>query len=104
MNTEKMREEFEVWATASGISIVRTNQALMFANGQRRAVGDYIMVESVCAWAAWQAARATIKINLPSHQRIFLFAYTGQEVRDICIDELQAAGVAVESLGLESST
>jgi hypothetical protein len=51
-----MRDKFEAWATKNGLSITRTNQALMFANGSRRAVGDYIAVESLCAWAAWQAS------------------------------------------------
>lgn len=54
MSTE--RAEFEQWAVSQGLSVTRTYQALMFANGQRRAVGDYIMIETLCAWAAWQAS------------------------------------------------
>lgn len=60
------REQFEAWATSNGISIVRTPQPLMFASGQRRAEGDYILIESLCAWEAWQASRAAVVVELPA--------------------------------------
>lgn len=49
------RIKYEAWAKENGISTTRTPQALGFANGQRRAAGDYIMIESLCSHAAWMA-------------------------------------------------
>jgi len=63
--SEQIREEFEAWARHNGISTVRTPSALMFANGQRRAEGDYIMVESLCAWESWKASRTSLLVELP---------------------------------------
>lgn len=60
-----MREEFEAAAKAQGLSTVRTHTALCFANGSRRAVGDYVALETMCAWWAWQASREAIEIELP---------------------------------------
>ena len=99
-----MREEFEAWATANGISIVRTNQALMFANGQRRAVGDYIMVESVCAWAAWEESRATLVVELPRDVDQFADDDPGRRAFSLhtntayreCRKIIEAAGVTVK--------
>jgi hypothetical protein len=58
------RDDFEKWAVENGLSVVRTNVALGFANGQRRAVGDYVMVESLYAWAAWQTATEKLKAEV----------------------------------------
>jgi hypothetical protein len=71
--SEQMREEFEAWASKNGISIVRCSQALMFANGSRRAVGDYIATESLCAWEAWLAkpdGALTDEGTIPEHPLI----------------------------------
>ncbi len=56
MDTNKMREQFEVAAKSQGLSLARTQQALRFANGTSRAAGDYVALETLCAWWAWQAA------------------------------------------------
>jgi hypothetical protein len=99
MNIDKMRDEFEEWATKNGISTVRTPQALMFANGQRRAEGDYIMAESICAWAAWQQSRSSLVIELP--QRLSWGAY------GICVEaqgdliEYYDTVAAIQSIGVK---
>ena len=64
---EQMREDYEAWASHNGISIVRCTQGLMFANGQRRAEGDYIAIESLCAWEAWMASQESM---IPDFQEL----------------------------------
>lgn len=82
------REQFEAWATSNGISIVRTPQPLMFASGQRRTAGDYILIESLCAWEAWKASRAAVVVELPHQYPTGVF---DGDVREA----IEAAGVKV---------
>ncbi len=65
MDTNKMREQFEAAAKNQGLSLARTQQALRFANGTSRAAGDYVALETLCAWWAWQASRAAAVVELP---------------------------------------
>ena len=97
MNIEKMRSEFEEWATKSGLSTVRTPQALMFANGQRRAEGDYIMVESLCAWAAWQQSRSSLVIELPTCE----YANDASEYSKGHRQGIRACREAIQSTGVK---
>jgi hypothetical protein len=101
MNIEKMRSEFEEWAAKNGISTVRTPQALMFANGQRRAEGDYIMIESICAWAAWQQSRSSLKIELPQRLSFEMQGITVDPQGDLIeycdtVAAIQSTGVKVK--------
>lgn len=88
MIAEKTRQDFESYATGRGWSVEQIS-------------GFYVDMRAFDGWSIWLASRAAVKISLPSHQRIFLFRYTGQEVRDICIHELQTAGVSAYSPNLE---
>lgn len=89
------RAEFEKWATQNGLSVVRTPQALMFANGQRRAIGDYIMVESLCAWGAWQYSRASIQIQLPETPNRGIGYGLFDAGKEACRAAIEAAGLRV---------
>ncbi|WP_085638033.1 MULTISPECIES: hypothetical protein [unclassified Pseudomonas] len=62
---DKMREEFETAARAQGLPLARTHQPLRFANGHSREAGDYIALETLCAFWAWQASREALVIVLP---------------------------------------
>lgn len=64
MDTNKMREQFEAAAKSQGLSLARTQQALRFANGTSRAAGDYVALETLCAWWAWQASREAVVVDL----------------------------------------
>jgi hypothetical protein len=101
MNIEQMREEYEAWAIKSGLSTVRTPQALMFANGQRRAAGDYIMIESICAWEAWQQSRASLVIELPQRLSFEMQGITIDPKGDLIeycdtVAAIQSTGVKVK--------
>jgi hypothetical protein len=65
MDSNKMREQFEAAAKSQGLSLARTQQALRFANGTSRAAGDYVALETLCAWWAWQASREAVVVELP---------------------------------------
>lgn len=104
MTTEKTKQEFETWFLANYSWFIENRKDGYSLTRCADEPFQYVEAIPHHDFRVWKASREAVKISLPSHQRIFLFAYTGQEVRGICIDELQAAGVAVESLGLESST
>ncbi|HDS0930143.1 TPA: hypothetical protein QDZ23_004872 [Pseudomonas putida] len=71
MDINKMREQFEAAAESQGLSIARTQQALRFANGTSRAAGDYVELETLCAWWAWQASREDVVVELPGIVRAY---------------------------------
>ena len=56
-------KQFEEWAVSQGLSVVRTPQALCFHNGHRRVVGDYIAIETLCAYEAWKRSREEVQHN-----------------------------------------
>ncbi len=69
------REQFEALAKAQGLSVVRTKQALMFANGSQRRPGDYIDWGTHTAWWAWEASRQALEVALPSRSDIKYMEY-----------------------------
>lgn len=60
---EEADKQFEEWAKSQGLSTVRTPQALCFYNGQHRIAGDYIAIETLCAFAAWERSRQDVQHN-----------------------------------------
>lgn len=95
---QKRRAAFEAWAAVNGISIVRTSQALAFANGQSRAVGDYIMIESLCSWAAWNAALDSVVIELPNIETDHPIEIEAQaDMRSRCREAIESAFLKVKS-------
>ena len=58
--SEKIRDEFEAWAKSEQISIE------VFAEDEQNA-GEYYFLEAHCAWKAWQASRAALRVELPEN-------------------------------------
>ena len=54
--TDKMREEFEAWASSDGYQLDASSDARF----------TYDFHETECAWYGWQASRATLCVELPS--------------------------------------
>ena len=96
MDTNKMREQFEVAAKSQGLSLTRAQQALRFANGTSRADGDYVALETLCAWWAWQASRESMVVELPSLQCLRVNEYDYQEALNQCRAAIKAQGLKVE--------
>lgn len=87
------RGQFEAAAKLQGLSVTRTSQALMFANGHRRAVGDYIALETLTAWWGWQASRQALEIKLPEpHWFGEVEIFSSDEV----LGAIEAAGLQVK--------
>lgn len=62
MSNEKMREEFEAWASEEAeVRGVGTLLGLMTDEHHDR----YSMIWTQTAWMAWQASRAAIEVELP---------------------------------------
>lgn len=97
------REQFEALATAQGLSVVRTKQALMFANGSQRRPGDYIDWGTHTAWWGWQASRQALEIKLAARLNENTQSYERDlanmafnEAVDDCREAVEAAGVRVK--------
>lgn len=90
---ERRRQGFEGWASKNGISIVRTNQALGFANGQRRDAGDYIMLEALCAWYAYNVAIDSIEIEMPAAWSASML--DGDQVLQDCRYAIESTGIGL---------
>ncbi|MGN7901451.1 hypothetical protein ACTJJT_01080 [Pseudomonas sp. 22373] len=96
----RMREQFEAAAKEQGLSLTRTQQALRFANGHSRVAGDYVALETLCAWWAWQASRSTIEVKLPAQRRIRHMPMPDEngsynEALENCRDAIEAQGLKV---------
>lgn len=89
--SETRRALFEAWAETNGVSTAVTPQALRFANGQSRHGGDYIMIESLCSWAAFNAALDAVEIELPE---------THSTNGGDCVVDYEECRTAIESTSL----
>lgn len=102
MDTNKMREQFEAAAKSQGLSLARTQQALRFANGTSRAAGDYVALETLCAWWAWQASRECLVVELPGTVRAYPHSCADREEymwpEEVC-EAIEAVGLKVASHG-----
>lgn len=93
MDTNKMREQFEAAAKSQGLSLARTQQALRFANGTSRAAGDYVALETLCAWWAWQASREAVVVELPGTEWFGEYSQEAARVmRDGCAEGYRGPG------------
>ena len=61
MSNDKMREEFEAWAIEDAAS---TDKTLKFERGGEWYLGKDHQVMNL-GWAAWQASRESLVIDLP---------------------------------------
>ena len=79
MSTEKMREEFEAWFASSGMAKFKET-----------------------AWAAWQASRAAIEVELPQRMRRTSMCMPQEDIADMTIwnRAIDASQSATESHGL----
>lgn len=81
MNTERSRDEFEIWAEEN-----------LGLRNRRMSNNEYQSFGMYCAWESWQASRAALVIELP--QADTNIDYHGYISR-------QEAAEAIESLGLK---
>jgi hypothetical protein len=101
--TDKMREEFEAWAIEDAVSTGRT---LSFERGGEWYLGKDHQAMNL-GWAAWQASRETLVIELPPEPTVpdepeeaiddsFMDGYyAAQGMRNACAQNIKAAGLKV---------
>ena len=65
MSLEERRARFEAGARQRGLMLERASQAMMFSNGRRVRVGDYIVAESARAWEAFCDALDGAVVEMP---------------------------------------
>ena len=82
MSDEKMREDFEVWASDRlGLTTKKLSSGLYQSFGMHT------------AWEAWQASRAAIEVELPAK-----LEYTGSgSAIDACKEAIESLGLKVKS-------
>lgn len=73
---EESRKQFEEWWNSAGRGLIIINYD----------------VQRELQWAAWQASRAAIEIELPDHTN---YDYPSQ-VLSACAEELRAAGLKIK--------
>lgn len=60
MNIEKIREEFEAWASSPEFGL----RSGHFARGED---GEYLNYPTQCYFMVWQASRAAIEVDVPRY-------------------------------------
>jgi hypothetical protein len=95
--TDKMRDEFEAWAIASGefTDISRSPDLSVLS-------GIYLKPRVQLSWCAWQASRKSLTIKLQAERKIRHqpridenTAYN--EAIENCRDSIEAAGLTVKN-------
>ena len=76
--SEKVREEFEVWAS-------------QFFKMDVEQWGEYVDGETQWAWLSWKASRAALRVELPGAWRLAEHEYKRQVE-----ESLDSAGVSYE--------
>lgn len=97
MSTEKMREEFEAFASTPEFGL-RPGHFVRDENG------GYESFPTQCYWEVWQASRAAIEVELPSSARMYFNGAPAEAYTDgikCWHDGVDAARRAIESLGLK---
>lgn len=89
MSNDKMREEFEAWASTH-----------FFLQEEDTIVDDsdeYISGDMQQSWESWYASRAALVVELPRHLSGSVdFMNGGSEMRRLCWDAIEYAGVRVK--------
>lgn len=81
MSNEKMRIEFEEWASSEGLNLRKCNSAEIV----------YLMAETNFVWRAWKASRELLVIKLPDR-----LDYIGCSTAiEVCKKAIEAAGLKV---------
>lgn len=92
MNIEKMREEFEAWASSPEFGL----RGGHFSRGEG---GEYLNYPTQCYFMVWQASRAAIEVELPKpYSKHRMVSKPERYARSAALLE---AGDAIESLGLK---
>lgn len=91
MSTEKMREDFELWAVSDAAEC-GMDLKFEFDAGAGWYVGSSGKHMNL-AWAAWQASRESLVIELPYVSVIFEGADQDNEMVYACRKAIEAAGV-----------
>ena len=86
MSIEKMREEFETWASSPEFGL----RGGHFARGED---GEYLNYPTQCYFMVWQASRAAIEVELPS-----AYEFSASDSPGYVIEKVSEA---IESLGLK---
>lgn len=88
-NKDKIRQEFEAWATDNGY------EPRHLGRGQHS--GDYLGHATAIAWEAWQASREALCIELPNPTRSH---YLRHNECAIAIQAVEHCREAIESQGV----
>lgn len=95
--SESMREEFEAWLDSAGFEVRRYHH-----------IDGYHGSEQMAAWAAWQASRAALCVELPpsldmpdedecgdyeEYEEMEAITCTANGMRHACRNAIHAAGV-----------
>lgn len=84
--SDKMREEFEEWL----ISIYPNQEVTRYSDG------DYTSFSTGYCWAAWQASRAALVVELPGLMTFGIQAQGYYRAVQDCREAIEAAGVKVK--------
>ncbi|KPY92167.1 hypothetical protein ALO43_03342 [Pseudomonas tremae] len=93
MNTEKKREQFEAWALARFINSDTMKPLQRSADKP----DEYHYPVLNTAWAAWQASREALVIELPKIQ----FIQSSEEFQQSCLKIRYCDIAAIEAAGLK---
>lgn len=85
MGNDKMREEFEAWATENGM-------AIHLARGESGLYGSPVTQRY---WGCWQTSRAAVVVELPTEYDC-CGGTTSYEIREMAIKAVEAAGLKVK--------
>lgn len=83
MNDQKLREEFETWASSPDFGL----RAGHFVKGDD---GEYLNYPTQCYWQVWQASRAALVVELPQEEPGYMYY-----APDI-LEAIEVAGVRVK--------
>jgi hypothetical protein len=93
---EARRAGFEAWADTIGLSVTRASQGMMFANGRRVPAGGYVLIESVTAWMAYNAALDSALVEMPNIGDFIDLSGQGLNAKSYLVDlvdAIHAAGI-----------
>ena len=85
---DKVREEFEAWATSAGYI---TKMITQIAGEVSEGIAIYANGQTRSAWQAWQASRKALVVELPD---FFVSGIDAAVYRDDVIEALDEAGVS----------
>lgn len=86
---DKMREDFEEWASDNGASPRAIHRGVN---------GGYLLMSTFAAWEAWQASRKALVVTLPD---VCAFNLCDLLDKKEVIEHIRAAGITVKGEGDE---